>query len=292
MDAVIDPTEMKVVGFVQPNSFLCGPWTGFITLPVPEDMDQETLGVESDGQGGFTFTIDPAKVQARTQAAWTALRTERNARLAASDYTQLQDAHISQDKKDAWAAYRQALRDLPDETTNPLDAEWPPAPGTSVPVAPVTGSRLSSLLDHAGESVQEVEAEPVPEAEAVVEAPVVPEAEPVVESEAVVEAPVVVEAEAVVEPVVESEAVVEAPEVQEVVEVPAVEEVQEVVEPVVEVPEVQEVVEVPEVPEVQEAEPVQEVVEVPEPVPEVPEVPEVPASEPAPVELAASEPVV
>ena len=282
MDAVIDPTEMKVVGFVQPNSFLCGPWTGFITLPVPEDMDQETLGVESDGQGGFTFTIDPAKVQARTQAAWTALRTERNARLAASDYTQLQDAHISQDKKDAWAAYRQALRDLPDETTNPLDAEWPPAPGTSVPVAPVSGSRLSSLLDHAGESVQEVEAaasEPVVEVqevaavEPVVEAPVVPEAEPVVE-------------------VPDVEPVVEVPEVQEVVEVPAVEEVQEVVEPVVEVPEVQEVVEVPEVPEVQEAEPVQEVVEVPEPVPEVPEVPEVPASEPAPVELAASEPVV
>jgi hypothetical protein len=42
----------------------------------------------------------------------------------------LSDAHLSQDKKDAWFAYRQALRDLPDEVTitSPADlvsVEWP-----------------------------------------------------------------------------------------------------------------------------------------------------------------------
>ena len=246
------------------------PVTPGIRLEVPEGLAWDTVKGVQDGEE-VTLVSDPVKLQAKTAQAWTALRTQRNRLLQQSDWVALTDAHLSQDKKDAWFTYRQALRDLPDETTNPLDAEWPPAPGTSVPVAPVSGSRLSSLLDHAGESVQEVEAaasEPVPE-------PVV-EAEPVVESEPVVEVPEVQE-------VVESETVVEVPEVQEVVEVP---------EPVVEVPEVpevQEVVEVPEVPEVQEAEPVVEVPEVPEPVPEVPEVP---ASEPAPVELAASEPVV
>ena len=156
MDAVIDPVEVKVVGVTPVNSILVGPWTGFITLPVPEDMDQETLGVESDGQGGFTFTIDPAKVEAKTAQAWTALRAERNARLAASDWTQLQDTHLSAEKKSAWADYRQALRDLPDELANtvpegagPPDLfEWPLDP-TVVVQAPVTGSRLSSLLDAA-----------------------------------------------------------------------------------------------------------------------------------------------
>ena len=128
MDAVIDPVEVKVVGVTPTNSILVGPWTGFITLPVPEGADTETLGVESDGQGGFTFTIDPAKVQAKTAQAWTALRTERNARLAASDYTQLQDAHLSAEKKSAWADYRQALRDLPDTVTDPSQVTWPDFP--------------------------------------------------------------------------------------------------------------------------------------------------------------------
>ena len=128
MDAVIDPSGPTVVGTVPPNANLMGPWTGFITLPVPEGADTETLGVESDGQGGFTFVSDPSKVQAKIQQAWTALRNERNARLAASDYTQLQDAHLSAEKKSAWADYRQALRDLPENATDPTQVTWPVSP--------------------------------------------------------------------------------------------------------------------------------------------------------------------
>ena len=80
--------------------------------------------------GSITLTTDPSKVQAKLAAAWTQLRTERNARLQASDWVALADAHLSQDKKDAWFAYRQALRDLPDEVTitSPADlvsVEWP-----------------------------------------------------------------------------------------------------------------------------------------------------------------------
>ena len=76
---------------------------------------------------------------------WTALRTQRNQLLQQSDWVALSDAHLSQDKKDAWFTYRQALRDLPDETTNPLEAEWPLDP-TVVVQAPPSGSRLSNLL--------------------------------------------------------------------------------------------------------------------------------------------------
>ena len=129
------------------------PVTPGIRLPVPEGLTWETVkGVAAD-DGTVTLVEDPAKVQAKTAQAWTALRTERNARLAASDWTQLQDTHLSAEKKSAWADYRQALRDLPDELANtvpegagPPDLfDWPLDP-TAVVQAPVTGSRLSNLL--------------------------------------------------------------------------------------------------------------------------------------------------
>ena len=131
MEAVIDPDSSVIVGFVYENAQLAGPWADFVTLPVPDGADQETLGVTYDPETQtYSFVEDPLKVQAKTAQAWTQLRTERNARLAASDWTALSDAHLSQDKKDAWFAYRQALRDLPDEVTitSPADlvsVEWP-----------------------------------------------------------------------------------------------------------------------------------------------------------------------
>jgi hypothetical protein len=53
------------------------------------------------------------------------LRTERNNRLADSDWTQLTDAPVN---REAWAAYRQALRDLPGSTINPAAPVWPEKP--------------------------------------------------------------------------------------------------------------------------------------------------------------------
>jgi hypothetical protein len=105
------------------------PVTPGIRLEVPEGLTWDIVKGQQDGDE-VTLIEDPVKVQAKTAAAWTQLRTERNARLAASDWVALADAHLSQDKKDAWFAYRQALRDLPDEVTitSPADldaVEWP-----------------------------------------------------------------------------------------------------------------------------------------------------------------------
>jgi hypothetical protein len=71
----------------------------------------------------YVLTLD---VDTVTAEAWTTLRAERNRRLAACDWTQLADAHMTQDRKDAWATYRQALRDLPGIVTDPTQVEWPP----------------------------------------------------------------------------------------------------------------------------------------------------------------------
>jgi hypothetical protein len=57
--------------------------------------------------------------------AWHILRQERNARLADSDWTVATDSPVN---VAAWTAYRQALRDLPANTTDPADPVWPTPP--------------------------------------------------------------------------------------------------------------------------------------------------------------------
>lgn len=52
-------------------------------------------------------------------------RAERDRLLAACDWTQLPDAQCDQT---AWAAYRQALRDVPQQNGFPLNVIWPAKP--------------------------------------------------------------------------------------------------------------------------------------------------------------------
>lgn len=54
------------------------------------------------------------------------VRDLRNARLAASDWTQVADAPVD---RDAWATYRQALRDFPATWTPSETVDFPLAPG-------------------------------------------------------------------------------------------------------------------------------------------------------------------
>jgi hypothetical protein len=55
-----------------------------------------------------------------------AARRERNGRLAACDWTQLADSPLNQTRKNAWAFYRQALRDYPGGWTK--GKAWPEPP--------------------------------------------------------------------------------------------------------------------------------------------------------------------
>jgi len=56
------------------------------------------------------------------------LRVERNGLLAASDWTDLPNAQLSAEQKNAWQTYRQELRDLPENTVDPENPVWPIAP--------------------------------------------------------------------------------------------------------------------------------------------------------------------
>lgn len=55
---------------------------------------------------------------------WQIVRAQRNAKLAACDWTQLPDAPVN---KDAWAVYRQQLRDITSQA-DPFEIVWPTEP--------------------------------------------------------------------------------------------------------------------------------------------------------------------
>ena len=59
---------------------------------------------------------------------WMKLRSERDNLLLSSDFTQLGDIGLSESKKTEWINYRQALRDLPANTSDPANPNWPTKP--------------------------------------------------------------------------------------------------------------------------------------------------------------------
>lgn len=71
--------------------------------------------------------LSPNDIADRVSARWSEVRAERNALLAASDWTQLADAPLSSQSKEQWQAYRQGLRDITAQS-DPFDLTWPQAP--------------------------------------------------------------------------------------------------------------------------------------------------------------------
>jgi hypothetical protein len=80
---------------------------------------------------GNQIQVDQAKVDAAAvivaqEQALTQLRTRRNQLLAETDYLGLPDLGGFSAEM---TAYRQALRDLPANTTDPANPVWPTKPG-------------------------------------------------------------------------------------------------------------------------------------------------------------------
>jgi hypothetical protein len=63
--------------------------------------------------------------QLPTEWVWERLRLRRDALIAVTDWRMVSDAPWD---TEPWAQYRQALRDLPDNTTDPRLAVWPVSP--------------------------------------------------------------------------------------------------------------------------------------------------------------------
>lgn len=74
--------------------------------------------------------IDTRRPGEAEAEAWVKLRLERDRLLLLSDWTDTDAAkqRLSPDMQNRWASYREALRDLPENTSDPLDPTWPEAP--------------------------------------------------------------------------------------------------------------------------------------------------------------------
>lgn len=112
---------------------------------VPPYQFSQRSGVEQIGEQWFTkYTVGPVFLDivvdgvtttaAEQEAAYKAqkdaeqaasVRTDRTARLRKTDWTQLTDSTAN---AAVWAAYRTALRDVPEQTGFPWTIEWPVAP--------------------------------------------------------------------------------------------------------------------------------------------------------------------
>jgi hypothetical protein len=100
-----------------------------------------SIGNESDTS---TWTVQPESEQPSAQPiidainvndwiqdnAWADLRVSRNAKLDASDWTQASDTALTEEQVEEWRVYRHALRDLPSNTVDPFNPQWPTPPAT------------------------------------------------------------------------------------------------------------------------------------------------------------------
>lgn len=63
--------------------------------------------------------------QIQSKIAWETVRAKRDMLLSQSDWTQISDSPC---EKTAWAIYRQALRNIPQNFLKPEDVIWPAKP--------------------------------------------------------------------------------------------------------------------------------------------------------------------
>lgn len=102
-------------------------------VDLPEEFNNapETASWTRNEDGTYTFTQDAAAVIAHNRSLLHEAIEERSRLLAASDWTQAVDSPLSDEKKEAWRVYRQALRDFPNTYTGaPEDwrASFPASP--------------------------------------------------------------------------------------------------------------------------------------------------------------------
>jgi hypothetical protein len=102
-------------------------------VDLPEEFNDapETADITREQNGTYTFTLNNETVKARNRMLLADMITERNKQLTASDWTQMPDSPITDEQKQLWQTYRQALRDFPNTYTgspNEWQASFPTKP--------------------------------------------------------------------------------------------------------------------------------------------------------------------
>jgi hypothetical protein len=134
-DIVVDSSENNKLHFNVSNVFVYGqkvPDTHTL-VDLPEEFNDapETADITREQNGTYTFTLNNETVKVRNRMLLADMITERNKQLTASDWTQMPDSPITDEQKQLWQTYRQALRDFPNTYTgspNEWQASFPTKP--------------------------------------------------------------------------------------------------------------------------------------------------------------------
>ena len=98
----------------------------------PSGQTAVSIGTSAVGIGmtytGAGFIIPQVGDELTPDEYWAEIRGVRNALLAESDWTILPDSPFTGSKLAEWKTYRQTLRDLPANTSDPSDPTYPTKP--------------------------------------------------------------------------------------------------------------------------------------------------------------------
>lgn len=107
------------------------PWNDanrYVHIAIPPTLTLQNIRVVRQEDGTIIIEEDPVRTQLMNEGFWQAVRVRRNLLLSSSDWTQLPDAQLTQEKKQQYQEYRQQLRDLPQVSANPTFITWPTEP--------------------------------------------------------------------------------------------------------------------------------------------------------------------
>lgn len=116
--ADLTPAERDALGYNETVPAAREPFTEYVTRwEKGDDLIYRETVVES--------VVDEA---ARDAALAETVRARRDRLLAESDWTQLPDSPCGDETRSDWAAYRAALRDVPQQSGFPTTVAWPDSP--------------------------------------------------------------------------------------------------------------------------------------------------------------------
>ena len=103
----------------------------YIISAAPADLIARANNIKNgvtNAQDIFSLCIKYQKLETPDTTLSNAVRKDRDHRLQNSDWTQLPDAQLSDLELASWNEYRQALRDIPQQTGFPATCVYPLAP--------------------------------------------------------------------------------------------------------------------------------------------------------------------
>ena len=88
----------------------------------------ERLIWEDEGEGPIQADLEKEKPTIKNILGFQKLRHDRDLKLAETDWVVTRASETGVAEPDAWKTYRQALRDLPSNTSDPFNPTWPTKP--------------------------------------------------------------------------------------------------------------------------------------------------------------------